>query len=227
MNRIKEIRKNKGYSQKEVAEAVGVTQSQYSRYESGATNIPGDMLPKIAKYFNVTTDEILGLSENNNEVPSQIKTIETHPVLVPEAEVMIPVVGSLRCGFDTAGMPYDYNDQKPVPRSYILKWGKSIVFNEAIGNSMLPTIRPRDLMVCVPGDGWEDGDIVIIDVNDTDTVKRIYRAQDGGIDLVPDNEKYKEMHYTPKDLEEFQIHILGRVVKVIGPDLQPKPRRRK
>ena len=81
-------------------------------------------------------------------------------------------------------------------------------------------------MICVPGDAWEDGDIVIIDVNDTDTVKYIYRAKDGGIDLVPDNEKYKEMHYSPKELEEFQIHVLGRVVKVIGPDLHPKPRRR-
>ena len=223
MEKLKELRKQKGLSQVEAAESLGITQSTYSKYESGQRQPDNEMLKKLSELFNISIDDLL--SNSNTEIT--IKHIETVPELVPEAEVLIPVVGSLRCGFDTAGMPYDFTDKKPVPKSYILKWGKSIVFNEAVGNSMMPTIRPRDLMVCVPGDSWEDGDIVIIDVNDTDTVKRIYRANDGGIDLVPDNEKYKEMHYTPRDLEDYQIHVLGRVVKIIGPDLQAKPRRRK
>ena len=223
MEKLKELRKQKGLNQVEAAESLGITQSTYSKYESGQRQPDNEMLKKLSELFNISIDDLL--SNSNTEIT--IKRIETVPELVPEAEVLIPVVASLRCGFDTAGIPYDFTDKKPVPKSYIMKWGKSIVFNEAIGNSMLPTIRPRDLMVCVPGDSWEDGDIVIIDVNDTDTVKRIYRANDGGIDLVPDNEKYKEMHYTPRDLEDYQIHVLGRVVKVIGPDLQAKPRRRK
>lgn len=227
MNALLEIRKNAGITQQDVADAIDVSRPTYAQYESGARGMNTDILIKLADFWGVSTDEILGRSEENEAINVSDHSIsEQSPTLVPESEVMIPVVASLRCGFDTAGLPYDYNDEKPVPRSYILKWGKSIVFNEAVGNSMLPTIRPRDLMICVPGDAWEDGDIVIIDVNDTDTVKRIYRAKDGGIDLVPDNEKYKEMHYSPKELEEFQIHVLGRVVKVIGPDLHPKPRRR-
>ena len=223
MNNLKILRNRKGVSQKAMAEYLGVAHSAYNMYENGSRSMNPDILAKLSDYFNVSIDTILG---RDDVAETPVTHPEPRPVLVSEPEVMIPVVGSLRCGFDTAGLPYEYSDEKPVPRSYILKWGKSIVFNEAVGNSMLPTIRPRDLMICVPGEAWEDGDIVIIDVNDTDTVKRIYRAKDGGIDLVPDNEKYKEMHYSPKDLEEYQIHILGRVVKIIGPDLHPKPRRR-
>ena len=224
MNKLKELRQIKSVSQKDLAEYLGVARSSYNMYESGARSMNPDVLAKLSDYFGVSIDTILG-REEIAELPT-IRSVEIKPELIPETEVLIPVVASLRCGFDTAGLPYDFTDKKPVPKSYILKWGKSIVFNEAVGNSMLPTIRPRDLMVCVPGEAWEDGDIVIVDVNDTDTVKRIYRAKDGGIDLVPDNEKYKEMHYTPKELQEYQVHVLGRVVKIIGPDLHPKPRRR-
>ena len=224
MNSLKLLRKQKGVPQKTVAEFLGVTTSAYGQYETGVRSMNPETLSKLSDYFGVSIDTILGRD------PQSDTEQETKPgkevSIVPENEVMIPVIASLRCGFNAAGLPYEYNDKKPVPKSYILKWGKSIVFNEAIGNSMLPTIRPRDLMICVPGDAWEDGDIVIVDVNDTDTVKRIYRANDGGIDLVPDNAQYKEMHYSPDDLTELQVHVLGRVVKVIGPDLYPKPRRK-
>ena len=223
MEKLRLLRKQKGLSQVETAELLGITQSTYSKYESGNREPDIATMRKLAEIFNVTLDD---LTSSINGTPVG-RPIEIKPELVPETEVMIPVVASLRCGFGTAGIPYDFTDQKPVPKSYISKWGKSIVFNEAVGNSMLPTIRPRDLMICVPGDAWEDGDIVIVDVNDTDTVKRIYRAPDGGIDLVPDNESYKEMHYSPKDLQDYQVHVLGRVVKIIGPDLYPKPRRKK
>lgn len=223
MIRIKETRKKRGYSQKDVAEAIGVTQSQYSRYESGTTNIPGDMLPKIADFLNVSVDVILGREE---ETPEPVgRPIQIDYVPVPEAEVMIPVVASLRCGFGSAGEPYVVVGKKPVPVSMVERWGKEIVLNEAVGNSMSPTIRPRDFMVCYPGDWWDDGMVVVVNVNDSDTVKRIYRAKDGGIDLVPDNPEYKSMHYTPKDIEEQHITVLAHVLTTIPPEIQPLPRR--
>ena len=131
---------------------------------------------------------------------------------------MIPVVASLRCGFGRPGEAI-YRDQKPVPRSFVKRWGENIVYYEAVGESMSPTITPGDLLVTIPGSVWEDGWIVVVDVNDSDTIKRIFRADDGGIDLVPDNKKYKPMHLTPEDLMTYNVAVLGHVVKPIGPDL--------
>ena len=216
MNRIKEIRKSRGYSQKDMADAIGVTQSQYSRYESGATNIPGDMLPKIADVLKVSVDQLIGRQVVES---SPWKQIEVKPELVPEDEIMIPVVASLRCGFNKAGQPMVFTDRKPVPISWTKRWGKNIVFVDSVGDSMVPTIRPGDLCVCVPGDAWEDGHIVVVDINDSDTIKRIRNAPDGGIDLIPDNPDFDTMHLSPEDLGRFQVRILGRIVKIIGPDL--------
>lgn len=64
---------------------------------------------------------------------------------------------------------------------------------DAEGNFMLPAIRPSDQLICIPRDAWRDGNIVVIDINDADTIKRIYRAKDGGIDLIPDNKQFKSM----------------------------------
>ena len=135
-----------------------------------------------------------------------------------EDEVNLPVIGTLRCGFGRPGEPV-YKEWKPAPRSYVKRWGKNIVYYEAVGESMSPTITPGDLLITVPGNAWEDGWIVVVDVNDSDTVKRIYRAKDDGIDLVPDNSKYKTMHLSPEDLVSYNVSVLGHVVKAIGADL--------
>lgn len=216
MNNLKRFRKEKGVTQKVIAEYLGVTTSAYGQYETGVRQPNITILTKLADYFNVTIDDLLG-REEDIDVPA--RPIVVVPELTPEDEIMLPVVASLRCGYNYTGEPYTIIRKVPVPKSYALKWGKDIVGIEAIGKSMLPTIRPKDICVCIPGSAWESGQIVVIDINDSDTIKRIYLAKDGGIDLVPDNEEFEPVHYTVEDLEIYQAHILGRVVKIIPPDL--------
>jgi SOS-response transcriptional repressor LexA len=216
-NLFRLYRKRTGYSQKEVASALSVTTAAVSSWEVGRYIPDPQNLKALADLFGVTTDMLLGRQQQIEPRPAW-QEIKVQPELVPEDEVMIPVVASLRCGFGRSGEAI-FKDKKPVPRSYVKRWGDSIVYYEAVGESMSPTITPGDLLVTVPGSVWEDGWIVVVDVNDSDTIKRIYRAEDGGIDLVPDNTKYKPMHLTPEDLMTFNVAVLGHVVKPIGPDL--------
>ena len=229
MNNLRKLRKEKGLGQVEIAKLLDVGQSSYSRYESGATNIPTDILTKLADILDVSTDIILGRSEDEEKPQPETSfgrpiQIEYQPV--PEAEVMIPVVASLRCGFGSPGEPFTIIGKKPVPASMVERWGKEIVLIEAAGDSMAPTILPGDFMVCYPSDWWEDGMIVVVNVNDSDTVKRIYRTSDGGIDLVPDNPDYKSMHYTPRDVEDYQIKVLAHVLTKLPQPFHPIPRRK-
>ena len=216
-NILKMFRKRAGYSQKEVSDALHVTPSAVSSWEAGRYSPDQQNLAALADLFGVTTDMLLGRHQQIEPRPAW-QEIKVQPELVAEDEVMIPLVASLRCGFGRSGEAI-FKDKKPVPRSYVKRWGDSIVYYEAVGESMSPTITPGDLLVTVPGSVWEDGWIVVVDVNDSDTIKRIYRAEDGGIDLVPDNKKYKPMHLTPEDLMTFNVAVLGHVVKPIGPDL--------
>lgn len=214
MNNLKILRKRKGVSQQEVADFLGVARSAYGFYESGKRGLSAEMLSKLSDYYEVSIDTILG---RDNELTFS-KQIKIEPELVAEDEILIPVVASLRCGFGRSGEAI-YRERKPVPKSYVKRWGKDIVYYEAVGESMSPTITPGDLLITVPGSSWEDGWIVVVDVNDSDTVKRIYRSADGGIDLVPENKKYQTMHLTPEDLTTYNVAVLGHVVKPIGPDL--------
>lgn len=214
-NLFRLYRKRAGYSQKEAADALNVTTAAVSSWEVGRYMPDPQNLKALADLYGVTTDILLG---RTTPLESFGRNIKVQTELVAEDEIMIPVVASLRCGFGRSGEAI-FKDKKPVPRSYVKRWGDDIVYYEAVGESMSPTITPGDLLVTVPGSVWEDGWIVVVDVNDSDTIKRIYRAEDGGIDLVPDNTKYKPMHLSPEDLMTFNVAVLGHVVKPIGPDL--------
>lgn len=223
MNNLKLLRKRKGVSQKGMAEILNVSISAYNMYENGTRTMNPDVLSKLSDFFGVSIDVILG--RENIAEPFGREIVE-QPVPEFEDEVYLPIVASLHCGYGTCGEPYTVTGKHPVPKSYLKKYGKDIVLCYASGLSMLPTIRPGDLMVCYPGDMWDDGSIVIVNVNDSDTVKRIYRAADGGIDLIPDNTQYQCMHYSKEDIEIYQIHVLGHVVTTIPPEIKPIPRRR-
>ena len=60
---IKQLRKAKALTQPQLAEELGLTQKQVSDYELAKSTPSLDMLPKIAKYFDTTVDEILGAKE--------------------------------------------------------------------------------------------------------------------------------------------------------------------
>lgn len=64
IQRIIEIRKEQGYSQKDIAEMLNTTQQQYAKYENGIQEIPTRRIIELAKLFNITTDYLLGLSNN-------------------------------------------------------------------------------------------------------------------------------------------------------------------
>lgn len=61
--RIRELREDNDISQKEVANYLNITQQQYSLYESGKRTIPVDFIIMLTRYYNVTSDYILGLSK--------------------------------------------------------------------------------------------------------------------------------------------------------------------
>lgn len=64
--RIKDMREDSDYSQQYVSEYLQMKQPQYSRYERGLRDIPSDVLIRLAKLYNTTTDYILGLTDNRN-----------------------------------------------------------------------------------------------------------------------------------------------------------------
>lgn len=62
--RLKDLREDNDMKQVQIAEFLGIQQTVYSRYERGAQNIPLEHLLFLADYYNVSTDFILGRTDN-------------------------------------------------------------------------------------------------------------------------------------------------------------------
>ena len=57
---LKTLRESKGLSQREVSRAIGCSEVVYNRYETGAREPSVEMIVRLADYFGVTTDALLG-----------------------------------------------------------------------------------------------------------------------------------------------------------------------
>ena len=63
IKRIRDLREDNDKTQQEIADVLGTSQTMYARYERGANELPLRHLIALCKYYNVSADYILGLSE--------------------------------------------------------------------------------------------------------------------------------------------------------------------
>ncbi len=61
--RLRDLREDNDLKQRQLAQVLHVSQTTYSRYESGAIDIPSDALIKLADFYGVSTDYLLGRSD--------------------------------------------------------------------------------------------------------------------------------------------------------------------
>ena len=62
--RLKELRTKSGYKQEEICSLLGMKIGTYRNYEQGIREMNGETLIRFANYFNVSTDYILGRSDD-------------------------------------------------------------------------------------------------------------------------------------------------------------------
>ena len=68
---IRSIRIDKGYTQTQIAERLGISQNTYSQYEIGILNYPVDTVVKLADFYGVSTDYLLGRTSSKEPYPSK------------------------------------------------------------------------------------------------------------------------------------------------------------
>ncbi len=76
MYRIRELREDRDFSQAQIAKLLKTTQQQYSKIELGKSDISGEKLILLARFYNVSADYILGLEK---ETPLADNTGEKKP----------------------------------------------------------------------------------------------------------------------------------------------------
>ena len=72
MNRLKDLREDNDLKQKDIAEKLNISQTNYSKYELGKINIPVDTLIKLAHIYNTSIDYILYITDEIKPYPKRI-----------------------------------------------------------------------------------------------------------------------------------------------------------
>ncbi|MBQ3507952.1 MAG: helix-turn-helix transcriptional regulator [Clostridia bacterium] len=66
--RLRELRVAADMNQMDLADVLGMQQNQYSRYERGERELPMHLFVKLAEYYNVSLDYMVGLSDTRERV---------------------------------------------------------------------------------------------------------------------------------------------------------------
>ena len=71
-DRILDLREDKDLIQKEIAKYLNMSQTGYSKYETGENDIPTDTLIKLSKFYDTSVDYLLGVTNERKKYPNKI-----------------------------------------------------------------------------------------------------------------------------------------------------------
>lgn len=201
MNRLKELREKKGLGQKAVAIDIGVSQATISDWESGRKVPSSKSTSKLADYYDVSIDYLLGRS--TEEMPT---------TTLPLAQgYTIPILGKVAAGVPIEAIT-DYIGYVSVSEQQA-KSGDFFAL-KADGDSMFPDIKDGDVVIAHKQDDVNSNDIAVVFVNGYEaTCKRIVKS-DAGIMLVALNQEvFSPVFYTWEEVASLPVKIMGKVVE--------------
>lgn len=70
-HRIRDLREDQDLNQADIAKLLSVTQTTYSRYETGVLDIPSQSLIKLAQYYSTSIDYLLELTDMKKPYPKR------------------------------------------------------------------------------------------------------------------------------------------------------------
>ena len=82
--RLKELREDRDIRQKEIAEYLHIRQNTYSQYETEQRQLPIDVLIALAKFYQTSTDYLLGLTDHPLPYHRSVRAQRTKLIKKPE-----------------------------------------------------------------------------------------------------------------------------------------------
>ena len=198
---LKILRNQKGISQQKLADYLGVSRSTVAMWEVSSNEPDTEMLTRIADYFNVSIDYLLGRAEASEPVE-----LDAIPGLYPIQKKKFPVLGNVACGEPVFA---EENRDAFIMASADIDADFCLI---ADGDSMSGAhIEDGDIVFVKQMEIVPNGYIAVVLIDDEATLKYIdYRPDQSTLLLHPANPAYRTQVYTGEELN--QIRILGMAV---------------
>lgn len=200
--RLTKLRKAKKLTQQELADKLNISRATYAQYEIGRRKPDYETLEKLADYFNVSIDYLLG----RTDIPESWLPPDAEPI-DPDRLVRLPVLGKI-----AAGEPIDRIENiegYELVEPELLRGRKGFILRVQ-GNSMTgDRIYDGDRVVVVVQETVQPNDIAVVAVNgEYATLKRV-KCQGDMCILTSSNPEYEPIVVPAKE-----VHIIGKVVEV-------------
>ena len=206
-NNLKNLRAMKCISQAKLADVFGFTQQAVGRWEQGQSTPDYNTLVKLSKFFNVSTDYLLGRSDSptgsySADIGSPSK----------EKNIRIPILGRVAAG-TPIGAVEEVIGWEEISKK--LAAGGACFALRVCGHSMEPRILEGDTVIVRQQPNVDSGDIAVVLIgNEEATLKRVKKQKDGII-LVANNPAVYEPHfYSNREIKNSPVRILGKVVEI-------------
>ena len=190
-NSLRERRKELGYTMKEIADMVGVSEATISRWESGnIANMRRDRIAKLAKALRISPAVIMGWDDTIAHTSSPL--------------------------YEAAAGEGRLNDGYPS-EEYKIQLEPEEFSVKVVGRSMEPTLQDGDIVI-ISAQSVIDRprQIALVKVNGEEATLKRVEVRENGIMLIGDNiDVYPPHFYTPEQVEQLPVMIEGVLTKLI------------
>lgn len=201
--RMKQRRKEIGFSAEKVAERLGVSPATIYRYEKGdIEKVPVDSLAELAKILQTTPAYLMGWEEQPTPKPTSPAPIPPGFMPMPEM-VQVPLIGTIACGTPITA-EQNIKSYIGVPAA----WRADFAL-ECHGDSMAPTICDGDVVCIRKQPEVEQGQIAAVRIGEEATLKHFYYQNDVMTLLADNSSVCPPMVYTGPQLEEVEVEGLA------------------
>jgi repressor LexA len=200
-DRVKELRKLLGITQKDLAEKLGLkSQTTIAAIEKNKNNPSNELLMRMADLFNVSTDFLLG-----KELP--IASFEPLSVGINDY-ISVPIVGAVRAGLPILATE-NIESSISLPSSMITK-NKEYFALRIKGDSMNLEFQEGSIIIVEKTNIVNNGEIAVILIDGCEaTVKKVIMSKNM-ITLIPMSSNAIHIP-TMYDLSKDEIQIIGKV----------------
>lgn len=198
---FEKILKTHGATVYQVSKATGISASTFTDWKNGRSSPKADKLARIADFFCISLDELLGTNEGRRNAEASYRAFR--------ASHMVPVIGVIRAGApivtDETLLCHEFADVADTEDYFYLVVCGDSMKNCGIVDGTYVLFRKQQYA--------ENGDIVACLVDgESATVKRFYK-KNHRIILTPENEAYRPIQLLPEDFEMGRARILGVAIE--------------
>ena len=194
---LRHYRTERGLTQQDVADRLGIAKSTYSGYETGRRQPGVEEIKALSKIFGVSGDAIIG-----NGTESDLFDMRPVP---PQG--MLPVIGLASCGKGVIASE-DIIEYVAADASHC---NDEHYYLEITGDSMAPVFSDGDLVLVHRQTSVDSGDVGVFIVDGEEGYIKKVKYDAENIDLISYNPYYPPMHFEGPDV--LRVYVVGKVLE--------------